>query len=150
MARLPVRGWRESSDQITRWNTPKDIVSREVIAATSVVPEIEQHKERRKQRRLLRESGDYLGVQGVNPQTGELDVVTPTPSNSSHSTRSLEAKQRLLDVEKRAHAVRATYQKTIASMQEDARNILLQLKQDKQTEADLQKKAIRAAQKKVR
>ncbi|OPB38084.1 hypothetical protein A0O28_0011880 [Trichoderma guizhouense] len=31
-------------------------------------------KARRRERQSLRESGDYLGVQGVNPHTGELDI----------------------------------------------------------------------------
>ncbi|AEO67058.1 uncharacterized protein THITE_118429 [Thermothielavioides terrestris NRRL 8126] len=35
------------------------------------------HREHRRQRRTLQESGDFLGVTGANPQTGELDVITP-------------------------------------------------------------------------
>lgn len=38
-------------------------------------------KARRRQRQSLRESGDFLGVQGVNPHTGELDVMSPTDSS---------------------------------------------------------------------
>lgn len=37
----------------------------------------------RRQRRSLKESGDFLGVQGVNPKTGTMDVMTPTISTSS-------------------------------------------------------------------
>lgn len=45
-------------------------------------------KVRRRQRQSLRESGDFLGVQGVNPHTGELDVMSPTDDSSPLSTRS--------------------------------------------------------------
>ncbi|KAL6898212.1 hypothetical protein GGI43DRAFT_423742 [Trichoderma evansii] len=38
-------------------------------------------KARRRQRQSLRESGDFLGVQGVNPHTRELDVMSPTDSS---------------------------------------------------------------------
>lgn len=38
-------------------------------------------KARRRQRQSLRESGDFLGVQGVNPHTRELDVMSPTNSS---------------------------------------------------------------------
>lgn len=47
----------------------------------------ERVKARRRQRQSLKESGDYLGVQGVNPHTGELDVMSPTDS-SAKSTPS--------------------------------------------------------------
>lgn len=45
--------------------------------------DIEAKKELRRRRRYLKESGDYLGVQGINPDTGQLDVITPTDSESS-------------------------------------------------------------------
>jgi hypothetical protein len=45
-------------------------------------------KARRRQRQSLRESGDFLGVQGVNPHTGELDAMSPTDDSSPLSTRS--------------------------------------------------------------
>ncbi|OAA62363.1 hypothetical protein ISF_05372 [Cordyceps fumosorosea ARSEF 2679] len=40
-------------------------------------------KQARQERRALKESGDYLGVQGVNPETGRMDVETPTDSEGS-------------------------------------------------------------------
>ncbi|EHK20365.1 uncharacterized protein TRIVIDRAFT_224085 [Trichoderma virens Gv29-8] len=42
-------------------------------------------KARRRERRSLRESGDYLGVQGVNPHTGELDIMSPSESSAGSS-----------------------------------------------------------------
>lgn len=53
---------------------------------------IEAKKEARRQRRSLKQSGDYLGVQGINPETGRLDILTP--SNSDESTCSGETEQK--------------------------------------------------------
>ena len=54
----------------------------------------EEKKARRTQRRSLRESGDFLGVQGANPRTGYWDVSTGT-SSSDPSQLSEQTKQRL-------------------------------------------------------
>ena len=43
-------------------------------------------KQAKRERRALKESGDYLGVQGVNPETGRMDVETPTDSEESRSS----------------------------------------------------------------
>ncbi|KAK3503001.1 hypothetical protein B0T13DRAFT_188189 [Neurospora crassa] len=39
-----------------------------------------EKQEARRQRRILREAGDYLGVTGANPYTGMLDNITPRTS----------------------------------------------------------------------
>ena len=54
---------------------------------------IEAKKEARRQRRSLKESGDYLGVQGINPETGLLDVITP--SNSDNSAEGSDINQKI-------------------------------------------------------
>lgn len=48
-----------------------------------------ERREKRRQRRSLKESGDYLGVQGINPRTGEMDVLTPSSSSASSPFGSL-------------------------------------------------------------
>ncbi|KAL7962946.1 hypothetical protein V8C34DRAFT_323450 [Trichoderma compactum] len=53
-------------------------------------------KARRRERRSLRESGDYLGVQGVNPHTGELDIVSPSGSSAGSSASHHETPRRIL------------------------------------------------------
>ncbi|KAF5645667.1 hypothetical protein F52700_2230 [Fusarium sp. NRRL 52700] len=52
----------------------------------------------REDRESLRESGDYLGVQGVNPQTSILDLT----SDSGESTLSSKTEQKLLNLEAQA------------------------------------------------
>ncbi|KAK7415320.1 hypothetical protein QQX98_005964 [Neonectria punicea] len=51
---------------------------------------LEAKREARKQRRSLKESGDYLGVQGFNPQTGLPDVITPSDSEQSAVSQETE------------------------------------------------------------
>ncbi|SPJ90315.1 uncharacterized protein FTOL_13196 [Fusarium torulosum] len=62
----------------------------------------------REERESLRESGDYLGVQGINPQTGVLDVT----SDSGESTLSVKTEQKLKKLEAQArHASSAAERK---------------------------------------
>ncbi|KIL93496.1 hypothetical protein FAVG1_03477 [Fusarium avenaceum] len=62
----------------------------------------------REERESLRESGDYLGVQGINPQTGVLDVT----SDSGESILSVKTEQKLKKLEARArHASSAAERK---------------------------------------
>ncbi|ERS98934.1 hypothetical protein HMPREF1624_04127 [Sporothrix schenckii ATCC 58251] len=42
-----------------------------------------QKREVHRRRKDLKASGDFLGVQGINPDTGQLDVLTPTTGSKS-------------------------------------------------------------------
>lgn len=64
-------------------------------------------RHKREQRRSLKESGDYLGVQGVNPSTGEMDVLTPSSSSTPSSpfaslARSVQDKREAYERARRA------------------------------------------------
>ncbi|KAK2626402.1 hypothetical protein QTJ16_004664 [Diplocarpon rosae] len=59
--------------------------------ATAAQQIFEDKKSRRQQRRSLKDSGDYLGVQGANPRTGYWDV----SSGSEPSQMSDETKRKL-------------------------------------------------------
>ncbi|KAH7391495.1 hypothetical protein BKA64DRAFT_106401 [Cadophora sp. MPI-SDFR-AT-0126] len=65
----------------------------------------ENKKARREQRRSLKESGDYLGVQGANPRTGYWDVSSGSePSQMSEETkRKLEEEAREVAERKRRY-----------------------------------------------
>ncbi|KFG87926.1 hypothetical protein MANI_014775 [Metarhizium anisopliae] len=69
---------------------------------------IEGKKETRQLRRNLKESGDYLGVQGFNPETSQLDVVTSTESDRS-SSLSQETQQKLLILRNTLRDARHSY-----------------------------------------
>lgn len=80
----------ESPDRIVRWNTAiEPSRSSNSTPSTRTQQLYLAHREKRRLRRSLRESGDYLGVQGINPATGELDVLTPTSSSSASGFASL-------------------------------------------------------------
>jgi len=77
-------------------------------------------KTRREQRRSLKESGDYIGVQGANPRTGYPD---PSASSTETSNISDETKRRLdqqfRDVEeqkKRLHEAELKHQADLSTI----------------------------------
>lgn len=88
-------GHAPPSDELVRWNTATDLVSQPTGFTNTTSPSTRsqqlylEHRERRRRRRSLKESGDYLGVQGINPRTGEMDVVTPSTSTTSSPFVSL-------------------------------------------------------------
>lgn len=90
---------------------------------------INNRLETRRQRRHLKESGDYLGVQGVNPETGLLDIITP--SDSEGSAESRRARQGLDFV--CLSPGQAGHDDIAPSQPEDpeARHLLVQLERDK-------------------
>ncbi|KAJ4389786.1 hypothetical protein N0V93_007258 [Gnomoniopsis smithogilvyi] len=84
-----------SPDRLIRWNTAVELASQPNghTSITSSSTRSQQlyleHRERRRRRQSLKESGDYLGVQGINPSTGEMDVITPSTSTASSPFVSL-------------------------------------------------------------
>lgn len=80
-------------DKLVRCNTAVDPISSPRTTTTGgVSPGTRSQqiyldrREKRRQRRSLKESGDYLGAQGVHPATGEMDVDTPSTSTGSSSS----------------------------------------------------------------
>lgn len=80
-------------------------------------------KARREQRKNLRESGDFLGVQGANPRTGYWDVSTATsssdPSQQSEETRrKIEQQAKEVGEQKRKYEeAQAKHESELARMQ---------------------------------
>ncbi|KAM0563647.1 hypothetical protein ACHAPJ_001373 [Fusarium lateritium] len=71
---------------------PTTTTMEETPSLLEVLEATRRHRRRaRRERESLRESGDYLGVQGINPQTGVLDVT----SDSGESAMSARTEQRL-------------------------------------------------------
>lgn len=109
----------------------------------------DQKREARRLRRSLKESSDFLGVQGANPHTGVMDVITPTSSSPSDNTmRSLPE---LTPCSETMADFRTAYQR--ASRSQDAEEASLQvLRKEQERAARLQrhKDTIRAFQRRVR
>ncbi|KAK1759287.1 hypothetical protein QBC47DRAFT_101860 [Echria macrotheca] len=86
-------------------------------------------QEARRQRRTLKESGDFLGVTGVNPHTGEMDVLTPTtssdeacPPSMTSSPRSARVAQRSQQAgEEDRHSQSEARRRRLGEPQENAR-----------------------------
>ncbi|QPH15922.1 hypothetical protein C2857_000451 [Epichloe festucae Fl1] len=90
---------------------------------------IQAKQEARRLRRNLKESGDYLGVQGFNPETGKLDVITP--SNSERSSLSQETQQKLHVLKNALKDARHYYKSTKEKSEEEAKKILLRNEKEK-------------------
>ena len=81
-------GQQEPGDKLVRWNTAIESAPSRMSTSRDTSPGSRtqqlylERREKRRLRRSLKESGDFLGVQGVNPATGELDVLTPSSSSA--------------------------------------------------------------------
>ncbi|KAG5966222.1 hypothetical protein E4U58_002571 [Claviceps cyperi] len=101
---------------------------------------LQAKQEARRFRRNLKESGDYLGVQGFNPETSKLDVVTPT--DSERSSLSQETQQKLLVLKNALKDARHNYKSARERSEQEAKYILL--KKEKERVRRLGKKKERA------
>ncbi|KAG6047851.1 hypothetical protein E4U39_007973 [Claviceps sp. Clav50 group G5] len=101
---------------------------------------LQAKQEARRFRRNLKESGDYLGVQGFNPETSKLDVVTPT--DSERSSLSQETQQKLLVLKNALKDARHNYKSARERSEQEAKYILL--KKEKERARRLGKKKERA------
>ncbi|PHH82230.1 hypothetical protein CDD82_6649 [Ophiocordyceps australis] len=113
---------------------------------------IEARKEARQQRRNLKESGDYLGVQGINPETGQLDVMTPTDSSPERrsSSTSHERRQKLQVLRKALRDARHTYKQAKQHGEHVANKIELESETHKLRRLDQGKQRRNQASQRVR
>lgn len=99
-----------SSDKITP--PPPRRTSHNIITSPPLLPDktttttdISKHHARH----ALRKSGDFLGVTGVNPRTGEMDVLTPT-TGSDDTAGGVQGDPRLAQLAQRAQEAREEYE----------------------------------------
>ncbi|KAG6007755.1 hypothetical protein E4U21_005594 [Claviceps maximensis] len=110
---------------------------------SSSIPDLQYIRAKQESRRLrrnLKESGDYLGVQGFNPETGKLDVVTP--SDSDRSSLSQETQQKLLVLKNALKDARHHYKSTRERSEQEAKNILLKSEKEKVRRLDKGKERV--------
>ncbi|KAK1728991.1 uncharacterized protein BDZ83DRAFT_763971 [Colletotrichum acutatum] len=105
---------------------------------------LEERRLIHRERRTLKESGDYLGVTGINPVTGELDV--ETPSTTSFSSASLTLDQKL---EARHKSESRRTRRGAELLTEEVTKKLQQREEQRFARKDREKEAIRQAQRKV-
>ncbi|KAG7122694.1 hypothetical protein HYQ44_003592 [Verticillium longisporum] len=140
----PIPRIAHSSDQLTSWNTAKELPT--IPSPPAPVTDAQRRKE---QRRQLRESGDYLGVQGINPSTGELDTMTSS-SGSQASYLDEELRQKLLAVKRRGSRALRAHRKPVNGLTPDDHASILQRERQKLLNAGSSSTDVLRARKSVR
>lgn len=120
----PVTASETESDLNLDLAKDKDLISLAADRRLSLArKEIEAKKELHRRRRHLKESGDYLGVQGINPDTGQLDVITPT--DSGNSSASQETTQKINAVRQALRNAKSNYQEKAKRSEREIQQIIL-------------------------
>lgn len=122
----------------------------QISETSDTVKIFKDRKEARRQRRELKASGDYLGVQGVNPQTGELDVLTPTSSSESPTLFPPVMTAALTNSASNVRTAKQAYQEARSQHKAEIQRAQAAHEQDKHDKAQRQKDVIRVEQRQVR
>ncbi|OAA68399.1 hypothetical protein SPI_00594 [Niveomyces insectorum RCEF 264] len=105
-------------------------------------------KESHQRRRSLKESGDFLGVQGINPETGLLDVLTPT--SSSNSTLARGVSPSLGSLAQKVKEAKEAYRTAKKAHAEELQRALTQRERDNIQKKEREKEAVRTEQNQVK
>ena len=108
-----------------------------------------QRLEVRRQRKTLKESGDYLGVQGINPRTGQLDVLTPSGSSEDRSDPSSRTREKFRSVSERMYLAKTRHEREMDYLFEEIRGFLSHKEQERISKASLKKERVKEEQKSV-
>ncbi|KAI1740730.1 hypothetical protein F4680DRAFT_447587 [Xylaria scruposa] len=87
-------------------------------------------EDNRKSRRSLKESGDWLGVQGADPSSGEFAVLTPTSTLSSEITPP-HTKKRLAELSRKQLFAKLAYDQAKCEEESEREKALLRKAQSK-------------------
>ncbi|KAI1386338.1 uncharacterized protein F4822DRAFT_409692 [Hypoxylon trugodes] len=81
----------------------------DTLARAEVHELFKTKEESRRNRKSLKESGDWLGVQGADPYSGQFSVLTPTDTPSSETT-SASTRSKLAGLARRKKAAKLEYE----------------------------------------
>ncbi|KAI2624268.1 hypothetical protein GGR54DRAFT_568599 [Hypoxylon sp. NC1633] len=81
----------------------------EALTRNEVHELVTSKEETRKSRRSLKESGDWLGVQGADPYSGQFSVLTPTETLSSETTNT-STRSKLAGLARKKKAAKLEYE----------------------------------------
>ncbi|KEY70983.1 hypothetical protein S7711_00820 [Stachybotrys chartarum IBT 7711] len=115
--------------QSTAINTSMAVVDEAARRRLSTERHIIESKRKSRQRKDLRLSGDFLGVQGINPETGQVDVLTPTDSEESSMSQGTKQKVELL--QQTLNQARSLYKHTEPKLQAAMERIMVESKAEK-------------------
>ncbi|KHN96037.1 uncharacterized protein MAM_06142 [Metarhizium album ARSEF 1941] len=110
---------------------------------------VQKKKEARRLRRNLKQSGDYLGVQGFNPETGQLDVMTSTDSDRS-SSLSQETQKKLLILRNTLRDARHSYTSAKEKRENEGKKILWKNEKEKLRRLEKDKEEVKDINKTVK
>ncbi|KAI1116776.1 hypothetical protein F5Y14DRAFT_458307 [Nemania sp. NC0429] len=102
-------------------------------------------EESRRNRRDLKESGDWLGVQGADPYSGEFAVLTPTSTMSSEVTPP-STQERLAVLSQRQEDAKLAYDQARLDAEEERERMLLRKGQSKIKKMERAKEKLRQKQ----
>jgi hypothetical protein len=108
---------------------------------TKTLLSLQEKRDARNERRSLKESGDFLGVQGFNPSTGVPDVMTPSDSDQSATGQEIEEK---LDALKQL-SKNASSPSSKKRIDKEIRKVLLEKESDKFARREQAKAALQRA-----
>lgn len=115
----------------------------------TLVTTFDAKREARRLRRSLKESRDFLGVQGVNPHTGVMDVLTPT--SSSPTDRAMMSAPEAEGYSESLSGFRAAYRRESRTRDaEEASLERLRKEQERLDKTHRKKDSIRNFQQRVR
>lgn len=115
--------------QSTPINTSAAVVDEAARRRLSTERHIIESKRKSRQRKDLRLSGDFLGVQGINPETGQVDVLTP--SDSGESSMSQGTKQKVELLQQTLNQAQPLYKHTGPEIQAEMERIMVESKAEK-------------------
>lgn len=118
-------------------------------AIQRLVTTFDAKRETRRLRRSLKESSDFLGVQGINPHTGVMDILTPT--SSSPTDRTMMSAPEPQGYSESMSDSRAAYQRAARTRDaEEASLGRLRKEQERLDKVQRNKESIRSFQHRVR
>lgn len=115
------------------------------MTRTEISRMLKAKEESRRSRRSLKESGDWLGVQGADPYSGEFAVLTPTSTVSSETTPPF-AKERLAELSRRQEDAKLAYDQAKLEAEEEREKVILRKGQSKIEKMERVKEKLRQKQ----
>ncbi|KAI8951122.1 hypothetical protein F4801DRAFT_309053 [Xylaria longipes] len=115
-------------------------ITREEIQNT-----LREKEDTRKHRRSLKESGDWLGVQGADPYSGEFAVLTPTSTLSSETTPP-HTRERLAELSRKQQFSKLAYDEAKCKTETEREKVRFQMGQSKLEKIEGAKEELRQQQ----
>ncbi|KAI3318369.1 hypothetical protein HD806DRAFT_314438 [Xylariaceae sp. AK1471] len=115
------------------------------ITKDEVSKMLKAKEDTRRRRRSLKESGDWLGVQGADPYSGEFAVLTPTETLSTDTT-SPSTKKRLAGLSRKKKTAKLAYEQAKLEEETEKEKALVEKERSKLAKMEHAKDKLRRQQ----